>query len=192
MGLEETEQSNDFDIFKEEQSDIPSDENLRRVVELAELQLAQEEKVKILSEQLDVESKKLRDISQNQFPSLMDEISLKSFTLMSGRMISVIPKVKASITEPRKEKAFAWLRANNHGGIIKNEVISSFGKGEDEKAASLKVELISKGFETKQKESVHGNTLSAFVRELKESGYAFSTEVSELLGIYEYKFTKIT
>ena len=192
METEEIEQGEDSDIFKEEEIAIPSDENLKRVVELAELQLAQEEKVKILSDQLDVEAKKLREISQNQFPSLMDEISLKSFTLISGRVISVIPKVKASITEPRKAKAFAWLRGNNHGGIIKNEVISSFGKGEDEKAALLKIELLKKGFETKQKESVHGNTLSAFVRELKESGYAFSTEVSELLGIYEYKFTKIT
>ena len=44
---------------------------------------------------------------------------------------------RATITEANKEEAFNWLRNNGLGDIIKNEISVSFGRNEDNKAASM-------------------------------------------------------
>ena len=52
-------------------------------------------------------------------------------------ILKFLRHTKRTYTEANKEAAFNWLRNNGLGDIIKNEISVSFGRNEDNKAASL-------------------------------------------------------
>ena len=66
---------------------------------------------------------------------MMSEMGLSQLKLMDGSMIDVKPFYNATITVANRELAFNWLLQNGLGDIIKNEMVVSFGRGEDNKAA---------------------------------------------------------
>ena len=66
--------------------------------------------------------------------------------------------------------AFDWLRQNNLDDIIKNDVVVSFGKGEDNVAGHCVGLLEEQGFTPETKTYVHPSTLKAFVKERIQSG----------------------
>ena len=78
----------------------------------------------------------------------------------------------------------------NHGQIIiKNDVILSFSRGEDNVAGSLMGELEQRGFHPESKTHIHSMTLKAFVREQVEGGKKLPFD---LFGVYIANKTKIT
>ena len=52
-----------------------------------------------------------------------------------------------------------WLRNNGLGDIIKNEIIVTFGRGEDNKASTYATLARGQGFEPIQKVGVNPQTL---------------------------------
>lgn len=102
-------------------------------------------------------------------PGLMDEMGVERLDVDG---VSVFRKliVSASIPEKNKAEAFGWLRENNLDDIIKNDVVLSFGKGEDNVAKDLVATLEEQGFEPNVKTHVHSSTLKAFVKERVENG----------------------
>ena len=98
-------------------------------------------------------------------PDLMAEFGISGFTLSDGSSISVVPTVGAHISKVHQEEAFSWLRENGFQDLIKSDVSMSFRKGEDGRRADF-IELAeSQGLAVSTKESVHTNTLKAFVKE---------------------------
>ena len=91
--------------------------------------------------------------------------------------------------EDKKIEAFKWLRDNNHGDLIKNNVSVSFGKGEDSDAVKLKAELEKQGLVVDQKQDIHWQTLRGFVREQMEKNQNIP---SEMFGLYVANRTKLT
>ena len=119
-------------------------------------------------------------IEEQHIPSLMEEMGQTKGT-WNGVEVKLVQKIDASITQAKKEAAFAWLRENGHDGIIKNDVTLSFKKGEDNKAGDAVGLLIEKGFEPVRKTVVHGNTLKSFIRTGLEKGISLDLD---LLGGY--------
>jgi hypothetical protein len=118
-------------------------------------------------------------IERISLPDALTQLGLKELTLSSGAKITAAELITAGISEENRPAAHQWLREHGFGDIIKNEVTTTFGKGEDEQALKL-IELI-KGSDIKcgsveQKERVHPSTLSAFVKERVKSGEAFPLE----------------
>ena len=68
---------------------------------------------------------------------MMKEMSLSSLKLADGSSVEVKPIYGASIPIAKREEAFNWLRQNGLGDLIKNEVIVSFGRNEDDKAIAI-------------------------------------------------------
>jgi hypothetical protein len=68
------------------------------------------------------------------------------------------------------ELAYNWLRENELGDLIKNEVSVQFGKGEDNKADELIGLAVREGYEPSQKQKVEPMTLKALYRERIEAG----------------------
>ena len=66
---------------------------------------------------------------------MMAEMGLSHLKLMDGSSVDVKPNYSANITIANREAAFNWLRNNGLGDIIKNEILVSFGRNEDNKAA---------------------------------------------------------
>ena len=113
---------------------------------------------------------KARIISQVEIPEMMDTMNIKKLKLKDGETVEVGKFYSASIPEENKEAAFNWLRNNGLGDIIKNEIIVTFGRGEDNKASTYATLARGQGFEPVQKVGVNPQTLKATVRERIESG----------------------
>ena len=122
--------------------------------------------------------KKKRDhISGDIIPTMMSEMGLAELKLHDGSHLKVSTSYRATITEANKEMAFNWLRENGLGDIIKNEILVSFGRNEDNKAADYAELAKGQGFQPTQKMKVEPMTLKALVRERIEAGKEMPTEI---------------
>ena len=149
---------------------------------------SQNQKVETLEKSLKEAEEEARRLSEEVIPTLMQQAGVSSIKLDNGTSVEVSPYYYAKISEDRKAEAFQWLRENDHGDLIKNNVSVSFGKGEDSNAVNLKTELESKGLVVDQKQDVHWQTLRGFVKEQIEKN---KTLPSETFGLYIANRTKI-
>ena len=108
-------------------------------------------------------------IAFEQIPMLMDEMGIERIDV-DGAIVKLKSFVSASIPADRKQEAFNWLREHGHEGIIENEIVVSFGKGEDNVAGDVMYQLEEKGFHPEQKTHIHSMTLKGFIREQVEKG----------------------
>ena len=133
--------------------------------------------------------KKKRDhISGEVIPTMMSEMGFSELKLQDGSYLKVSTSYRATITEANKEAAFNWLRNNGLGDIIKNEISVSFGRNEDNKAASYAALAKGQGFQPTQKMKVEPMTLKALVRERIEAGKEMPTEI---FGVFSENKTTI-
>lgn len=114
--------------------------------------------------------KEIQRLTEEDIPALMQELQLQKIVLESGETITVGLEVYASIPAANKEEAFQWLVLNNHGGLIKTDLSLAFGREELDKAKALAAELAEKGLEPVIDQSVHANTLKAFIKEQLKEG----------------------
>ena len=132
---------------------------------------------------------KAKYISNIEVPQMMEEMHITKLKLKDGESVEIKKIYGASITPDNQEQAFTWLRNNGLGDIIKNDVTVTFGRGEDNKAATYAVLARGQGYEPVQKIGVHPQTLKAVVRERLESGQEMP---SDLFKTYAGNSTKIT
>ena len=97
---------------------------------------------------------------------------LSELKLQDGSKVSVKKEFRATIPkdEARRESCLQWLRDQGLGDIIKNNVIVSFGKGEDDKAEQMLNLAAEHGFNPQQKSDVAWNTLTALYQERVQAG----------------------
>jgi len=144
--------------------------------------LAMEEKLKELNREAD-------KLSQEVIPTMMQEMNYSTLKLSDGSAVEIKPFVYASIPADKKDDAYNWLRENELGDIIKNEVSVAFGKNEDAKAQQYANLAQGQGYEPSQKLKVEPSTLRAMVRERIESGLDVP---SDLFNVFTGHKTKIT
>ena len=130
-----------------------------------------------MEENLKKKKKDLDVISGEVIPTMMSEMGLSQLKLMDGSQIDVKPFYNATITVANRESAFNWLRQNGLADIIKNEMVVSFGRGEDNKAAEYAELAKSQGLQPAQKLKVEPMTLKALVRQRIEAGQEMPTEI---------------
>jgi len=119
----------------------------------------------------------LEQVSGEAIPTMLTEMGLSYLKLADGSSVEVKTNYSATITLANKEKAFNWLRENGLGDIIKNELTVSFGRNEDNKAASYAELAKGQGYQPTQKLKVEPMTLKALVRERIEAGKPLPTEI---------------
>ena len=132
--------------------------------------------------------KEYQRISGEVIPTMMSEMGLAELKLQDGSHLKVSTSYRATITEANKEMAFNWLRENGLADIIKNEILVSFGRNEDNKAADYAALASERGFQPTQKLKVEPMTLKALVRERIEAGKEMPTE---LFGVFSENKTTI-
>ena len=156
-----------------------------KVIELKNLEdeIANAEKsVSKLKEQAKV-------LSQFEIPEMMEKMHITRLKLKDGEAVEIKRFYSAAILPEHQEKAFQWLRDNDLGDIIKNDVTVTFGRGEDNKAREYANLAKGQGYEPVQKIGVHAQTLKAVVRERLEAGREMP---SDLFKTYAGNSTKIT
>ena len=107
-----------------------------------------------------------KTLSQFEIPMMMEEMHITKLKLKDGESVEIKKIYGASIPQEHQEAAFTWLRENDLGDIIKNDITVTFGRGEDNKAAEYASLAQGQGYEPVQKIGVHPQTLKAVVREL--------------------------
>ena len=108
-------------------------------------------------------------MSTEQIPAMMDEMGVQRLDV-ENLSVSLKPLINASIPPTRRDEAYQWLRENDLDDIIKNDVIMSFGKGEDNIAGDIMYDLEQRGMHPEKKTHIHSMTLKAFIRERVEKG----------------------
>ena len=183
----------DNDLQKMFIEDAPQDvDNLTGVNNLStlviELQKLEDE-IKMDEERLSRKKEQADKLSQQVIPEIMDSMKLKTMKLKDGSAIEVKEIYSATIPLDKKEGAFNWLRNNDLGDLIKNEITVSFGRNEDNKASDYANLAESNGYQPVQKLKVEPMTLKALFRERVEKDLDLP---SEHFNLFKGNKTKIT
>ena len=164
--------------FEEDQTDVlDKTSNINKLAtKIKEMQIIQKD-IGQNEEYLKQRKKDLEQISEEAIPTMLTEMGLTYLKLADGSSVEVKTNYSATITQANKEAAFNWLRENGLGDIIKNELTVSFGRNEDNKAASYAELAKGQGYQPTQKLKVEPMTLKALVRERIEGGKPLPTEI---------------
>ena len=173
---------NNIDFEKDQTHSISKNEDLSKLSE-------QVLKLKDLEDELKTKEKNLEKISGDVIPTMMTEMNISTLKLADGSAVEVKPVYNASISTDKKEEAFNWLRNNDLGDLIKNEITVSFGRNEDNKALQYANLAQGQGYQPIQKLKVEPMTLKALVRERVESGQDIP---SDLFNVFAGNRTKLT
>jgi len=161
----------------------------QEIAELCNKLLDIQKEVTTLEDQLKKKKAEELKLSESDIPNLMQKTGVSLLKLTDGSSVEIKPYYGARIPASRTDEAFNWLRENNHGDLIKNNVSLTFGRNQDNEAKSIVDDLRNKGHNVKQAEKVEPMTLKAFVREQIEKG---KDVPADLFGVYVATRTKIT
>jgi len=177
-----------IDFEKDQQDAMKKTEHIQSLADQVERLELCDDRIADLENDLKMMKKKRDHISGDIIPTMMSEMGLAELKLHDGSHLKVSTSYRATITEANKESAFNWLRENGLGDIIKNEILVSFGRNEDNKAADYAELAKSNGFQPTQKMKVEPMTLKALVRERIEAGKEMPTEI---FGVFSENKTTI-
>tara|TARA_R110000824_G_scaffold72740_3_gene185490 strand:- start:365 stop:916 length:552 start_codon:yes stop_codon:yes gene_type:complete len=170
----------DFESVSEELSTV-NETGLSQVSRLAQMQLRLQQKVALLESELKDAKKSVREIAEDQLPAAMSEHNITELKLEDGSSITVKTFYSASIPKDRSNEAFQWLVDNNFGDLIKNQVSTSFVRGQEEQAEQLANELAERQMSVNTKKWVEPMTLKAFARDQTEQGKSLP---ADLFGLF--------
>ena len=86
-----------------------------------------------------------------------------------------------SIKDENKDRAFAWVREQGDGDIIKNLVSVDFKKGEDKVATKFKQLAEDSGLIPNETSTIHNSTLRSYLNAKARDGVDFD---ETLFGVY--------
>ena len=173
----EQEQRMTIDFEKDQEQVIDKTTNINKLADKIQEMQAIQSAIESDEQQLKQKKKHLENLSGEVIPTMLSEMGLSFLKLQDGSSVEVKTNYSATITQANKEKAFNWLRQNGLGDIIKNEIVVSFGRSEDDKAAAYAELAKGQGHQPTQKLKVEPMTLKALVRERIEGGKEMPTEL---------------
>ena len=180
---------NDINFEKDQEEVLDRTTNLKSLADQVKNLRNLEDQLKVDEELLKDKKRDIEKISGEIIPTLLSEMGLSSLKLADGSAVEVKPYYGANISEKNREAAYNWLRSNNLGDIIKNNITVSFGMNEDNKAAEYANLAQSQGFQPTQKLKVEPMTLKALVRERIEKGVEMPMDI---FNVFVGNRTKLT
>jgi hypothetical protein len=158
-----------------------SPNKLGEIATLANRQLTLEREIEELEDLVSKKKEQLKMVSEITIPETMMGLGLLQIKLLTGEKLTVAPFYSTKIPDEKKIQAFSWLTENDFDSIIKCEVAGSFPRGE-RKLALTALDFVRRSFSNfSLEESIHYQTLKAFVKERVESGSQFPRD---LFGVY--------
>ena len=168
----------DFDTSKVDMQGLS--QAVKSLVHWQQVEQAKEEELKGIQD-------KIKKLSEEIIPEAMLTLGLDQLKLDNGLKLSVVDNVYTYISEANKPACYNWLRDNNLGSIIKNEIGVQFDKTQDAEAVDLKTRLTNEGLPVTHKESIHPSTLKSTMKELVKKGVS----VPDTFNIHIGKKTRI-
>ncbi len=178
----------DFD-YSEFTDDTPSGIDLDTLQKVADKQQALQTQLSELEAKADRVRQALRTVAETELPDMMDKIGIESFKTNTGLNIEVSEKIRATISKSNEARAFHWLRDHKHEKLITRVLSLKFSAGEYEEADDCYKALANQFEQVGDKEGVHAQTLSAFVREKLSAGEEIPMD---LFGVYRQRVAKVS
>lgn len=169
--------------------DVPrtTSNSIAMLSELADRQAKAEAEVSRLEDELEKAKAHYRDICERQLPEAMQEVGMEEFSTTTGLKIFIKNDLRANLSGERLYHGLKWLRDHGNQALIKRVISVPFGAGEDEKAQQTLEKL--EGFPAEDKQTVHPQTLAAFIREQLQAGVNIPLE---LFGVFQQRVAVIT
>lgn len=145
-----------------------------------------EEEIKSLREEL-------KDLTNDKMPSLLDELKLDKIGIapkgnMPGIDYKLVQQISGSIasswSEEKRQEAFDVLKKYKADSLIKTEVSAKLPKGSLKIAKQLVKAAKDLKITAELKQSVHGGTLSSWLKEIYEGGQSLPQTDLEKIGGY--------
>lgn len=111
-----------------------------------------------------------RRLSNELLPSLMDEAGTLTLTLDDHTTVTRTESVYASLAKDKREVACAWLCKHGYDGLVKNAFAIQMPRGSTKEAARVAAVLKKAKVRFEFSQTVHPQTLLAFVKESLEAG----------------------
>lgn len=141
---------------------VPTPDNtLVTLLALAKSMTEKSERVETLTAEIATLTEDIKGLRERLIPDLMQSVGLTEFRMADGSVLSIKPVYYASVPKARAEQAYAWLRAHNMEGIIKESLSVDTG---------YKDRLIEAAVPFETSASIHPSTLRAFAKERIEAG----------------------
>ena len=182
----------------------PASNELGAIADMAQQMYDLQTEIIQAEESLKRKKQDLTKLAEQSLPDLMQELNIKDFTLNNGAKIKVEDIVSASIPragsierakgtdrielQVRQDQCFDWLRANNGGDLIKNNVEVQFGRAEDNECDNFTMELRDRSIFYKRSTGVHPAQLTAYIKEMLSEGKSIP---HDLFKIYTGRRAKI-
>jgi len=173
------------DKWEKDQKDLMKDVgDLKELGEECTKLKALEDDIENLEEQVASKKAEAKVISYENIPNILAEKGLSEIKLADGSQVTVKRIVNAYLPKEDKieerKKALEWLRKNDLGDIIKNDILVSFGQGEDNKAVLFAGLAQKSGYAPTQKMTVHNQVLKATFRGRLDAGLEVPAELFNL------------
>jgi hypothetical protein len=171
----------------------PSDDDLSTISSLAKELVDLDGRIAKGEEYLRSLKEQRRKIAEDSLPEAVKAAGLREFTLTDGSAIEMDTMTFASISEANKLRALSWLRANGFGDIIKHVIKFELGRGEDEKAETIKRLAAEEHVEYDSKAGVHVQTLRKWARDyVAEHGTPDpESDVAKLFALHVKDIAKV-
>lgn len=157
---------NERDIEKDAEA-IPTEEKLSRLAELALNMRKLENDIEVTEVRLSVMKAELKKVSEDQIPSLMQEIGIDSITLSNGLKLSTKFFASGKVLD---DSVYDWFEKEGFADIVKSDLVVKTRRIEKQDLAPVKEAIRGAGLEYSEKDSIHWQTLSAFLRDRIEEG----------------------
>ena len=154
----------------------PASNSLGAITDMGQRMYDLLKEIKDLEDLLKKKKWDFANLAEHELPDLMQELNCKDFTLNNGEKVEVREILSGSIPsngaiekakgddkfelEMRQQQCLDWLRDNNLGDIIKNNVNVQFGKNEDKKCNELADDLRKKDVFYNRAVGVHHGQLA--------------------------------
>lgn len=143
---------------------------LQDLTKLTKKYLERKAKVEELESQLKEAKAAFAKVELEELPNAMEAAGVDSITTDEGIKVAVKDDLTMSIAKKNKPAAFAWLRANKLGELIKNTITVALPKGTDKKADALEKTIQENGFTPERGEDVNTTSVKAAIKKLIEKG----------------------
>lgn len=138
---------------------------LKELVALCDAERNASEEVARLEDELKRANARLTMLREEDIPGAMQEARVQEVKLEDGTKVTVKDDVYCSISEANRVEAYAWLTREKCDGMIKSAITLSFGREDRNKALAMYQALLKKHGDATLADSIHPQTLKAFVNE---------------------------
>ena len=149
---------------------MPSNNEVKEIAALAELQLFRARRVSEIEEELKQWQAALRQTQEVDLPNAMQQAGVSEIKLPTGEKITIKDGITASVPKDRKAEVCAWLRLHGFGDIVSEDVSVSFGRGEEAQARETADRLRELGLQPALVTDVNTARLKALITEQLAKG----------------------